>query len=365
MIFETTVDKLISGIENANRVTARNSTLTALNTILMLVSGKVLKIRATNLSLGVEFEVPVKAEQDGVIAVDGKIIADFLSALPRNAKITAKHNETTLTLSSGSSRTIIKTHPYEDFPTLPSVVGTEVTLPKNEFIRGVKSTAFAAAQSDIKPEISSVYLYADKNTLFFVATDSFRLAEKKETLRAPAEFPAVIIPYKNMVEIARVIESVEGVVTFTIGENQVSFQAESVYLTSRVVSGAFPDYKQIIPKAFGTEVVILKQDLLSTLKAANIFSDKFNQITFVISPENKKMECLAQNSDVGEYTSELTATLTGDEVSVSINQRYFIEALALIPQDSITMGLNGSNRAIVVRGVSDASFTYLLMPMNR
>lgn len=365
MIFETTVDKLLQSIENANRVTARNSTLTALNTILILVSGKSLKIRATNLSLGVEFEIPVKADADGVIAVDGKIVADFLSTLPKNAKIKAVLKETTLTLSSGNSRTVIKTHPYEDFPTLPSVSGTDVTLPKNEFIRGVRSTAFAAAQSDIKPEISSVYLYADKNTLFFVATDSFRLAEKKETLRVPAEFPAVIVPYKNMVEIARVLEAVDGAIKFTIGENQISFKAENTYLTSRVVSGSFPDYKQIVPKAFGTEVIMLKQDLLSTLKAANIFSDKFNQITFTINPAEKKMECLAHNSDVGEYSSTLEATLSGDEVSVSVNQKYFVEALALIPQDSITIGLNGSNRAVVVRGASDSSFTYLLMPMNR
>lgn len=365
MILETTVDKLIGSIENANRVTARNSTLSALGTILLLVSGKVLKVRATNLSLGVEFEVAVKAEADGVIAIDGKIVADFLNTLPRSAKVKLSHTENTLTISSGKNRTTVKTHPYEDFPTLPSVSGTELTLPKNEFIRGVRSTAFAAAVSDIKPEISSIYLNADKNTLYFVATDSFRLAEKTETLRVATEFPAVIVPYKNMIEIARVLEGVEGAVTLTVGENQISFAAESIYLTSRIVSGSFPDYKQIIPKVFGTEVVVLKKDLLDTLKGANVFSDKFNQITFKINPAAGVMECFAKNSDVGEYQGQMDATLSGDEVSISVNQKYFMEALALIPQDSITMGLNGSNRAIVVRGVSDGSFTYLLMPMNR
>lgn len=365
MIFETTVDKLIGNIENANRVTARNSTLSALGTILMLVSGKTLKIRATNLSLGVEFEVAVKAEADGVIAIDGKTVAEFLNTLPRSAKVKLLHTENTLTISSGKNRTTVKTHPYEDFPTLPSVNGTEVALPKGEFIRGVRSTAFAAAQSDIKPEISSIYLSVDKNILYFVATDSFRLAEKTENLRMAAEFPAVIVPYKNTIEIARVLEGVEGEVKLTIGENQISFAAENVYLTSRIVSGSFPDYKQIIPKAFGTEVVMLKKDLLDTLKAANVFSDKFNQITFKINPDTKTMECLAKNPDVGEYQGDMDASLSGDAVSISVNQKYLMESLALIPQDSITMGLNGSNRAIVIRGVSDGSFTYLLMPMNR
>jgi DNA polymerase-3 subunit beta len=365
MIFETTVEKLTSVIESADRVTARNASLPALSNILILVSGKVVKIRATNLSLGVEFELPVKAEQDGVIAIDGKTLSGFLNTLPKNEKIKLSLQNTVLSLVGGNNRTAIKIHPYEDFPTLPAVTGTQVAIPKAEFVRGVKHTAFAAASSDIKPEISSVYLTVSQNTLYFAATDSFRLAEKKENLKKPVEFPGIIIPYKNIIEIARILETVEGDITLTINENQIAITAPGIYLTSRIVSGSFPDYKQIVPKEFSTEVVVLKQDLLNTLKAANIFSDKFNQVSFAISPNKKSFTCVAKNADVGEYDGAIAATLTGDDVTIALNQRYLIEALALIPQDSITMGLNGSNKAVVIRGISDSSFTYLLMPMNR
>jgi DNA polymerase-3 subunit beta len=365
MIFETTVEKLITVIENADRVTARNASLPILSTILILVSNKTVKVRATNLSLGVEFELPVKAEADGVVALDGKTLYSFLSTLPRNEKIKLTQQDTTLFLAAGNNKTTIKTHPYEDFPTLPTISGVEVIIPKNEFIRGIKSTYFAAATSDIKPEIASVYLAADKNTLYFVATDSFRLAEKKEIIKKNVEFPAIIIPYKNIIEIARILENISDDITLTINENQVALTAPNIYITSRIVSGSFPDYKQIIPKDFTTEVVVLKQDLLNTLKAANIFSDKFNQITFSITPSKKKFECLSKNSDVGEYSGIITATLSGDDVSIALNQRYLTECLSLIPQDSISIGLNGGNKALVIRGISDNSFTYLLMPMNR
>ena len=365
MIFETTVEKLITVIENADRVTARNASLPILSTILILVANKTVKVRATNLSLGVEFELPVKAEADGVVSVDGKTLSGFLNTLPKNEKIKITQQDTTLHLVAGNNRTTIKTHPYEDFPTLPTITGTQVSIPKNEFIRGIKSTYFSAATSDIKPEIASVYLTVDKNTLLFVATDSFRLAEKKENLKKPVEFPAIIIPYKNIIEMARILELVNEDITLTINENQVAVTAQGIYITSRIVSGSFPDYKQIIPKDFQTEVVVLKQDLLNTLKAANIFSDKFNQITFSIDPSKKKFECIAKNSDVGEYSGIIEAAISGDTVSIALNQRYLIECLSMIPQDSITIGLNGGNRALVIRGVSDASFTYLLMPMNR
>jgi len=365
MIFESTVEKLLGVIESADRVTARNASLPALGTILILVSGKSLKIRATNLSIGVELEIPVKAEKDGVVAVDGKTLTNFLGAVPKSAKVKGSLDGTTLSLSAGSNKTTIKTHSYEDFPTLPSVTGTQVSIPKNEFLRGIKSTAFAAALSDIKPEISSVYLTGDKNTLIFAATDSFRLSEKKENIKSVSEFSPLLIPYKNIVEIGRILEAADSEITLTMSENQISFSAQGIYITSRIVSGSFPDYKQIIPKAFATEVIVLKQDLLTVLKAANVFSDKFNQITFTVTPSKKTVECFSKNSDIGEYAGEVEATLSGDDVSISLNQRYLIECLSIIPQDSISIGLNGSNRAIVIRGVSDPSFTYLLMPMNR
>ena len=158
MILETTVEKLIPLVDSANRITARNSTLTALSTILMVVSKNTLKVRATNLSLGIELEMPVKSEKDGTVAIDGKILAEFLNTLPKNSKIKITAEETTISVKTDKNRTTIKTHSYEDFPTLPVVSGVEVSIPKSEFIRGVKMTAFSAALSDIKPEISRVYV---------------------------------------------------------------------------------------------------------------------------------------------------------------------------------------------------------------
>lgn len=365
MIFETTVEKLISVVENADRVTARNASLPILGTILLITSGSSLKIRATNLSLGVEFEIGVKKEKDGVVAVDGKTLYTFLNTLPKNEKIKITETEGTLILTTAHNKTTIKTHPYEDFPTLPPSSGVKIQIPQKEFIRGVKNTYFSAAVSDIKPEIASVYISAENNTLLFVATDSFRLAEKKENLKKAVDFSPILIPYKNIIEIARILEGVQEEITLSISENQIAIVVQGIYITSRLTSGSFPDYKQIIPKEFQTEVIVLKQDLLNTLKGANIFSDKFNQINFSISPSKKKFECVSKNTDIGEYSGSIDATLSGDDVTISLNQRYLIESLAFIPQDSISIGLNGGGKAVVIRGVGDNSFTYLLMPMNR
>lgn len=365
MILETVVEKILFCFENAGRLTAKNPSLPALANVLFLVKNNTAKIRSTNLSIGVEFDLVVKSESNGVVALDSKTICNFLNSLPKNEKLKITLKDTSLTFTTKNNTTTIKTYPYEDFPTLPTVSGEEIILPKNTFINGVKNVSFASAVSDIKPEIASICLIPDKNNIYFVATDSFRLAEKKEELKKTVDFPQILIPSKNMVEIIKIIETKDDEVKIVIGENQVAFITNGVYITSKIISGSFPDYKQIIPKNFSTEIIVLKQDLINTIKSANVFSDKFNQINLTVASKKKQIECSAKNPDIGEYSGVIEGTINGDDVSISFNYTYLLDCLSVIPQDSVVLGLNGGNKAIVVRGVSNGSFTYLLQPMNR
>ncbi len=106
-------------------------------------------------------------------------------------------------------------------------------------------------------------------------------------------------------------------------KNQISFSSNGIYLTSRIIDGIFPDYRQIIPKEFKIEAVVLKQDLLNALKLSNIFSDKFNQINLLIKPKEKIFELSSQNNDVGENKTYLDAAIKGEEVVLGFNYKYF------------------------------------------
>ena len=148
-------------------------------------------------------------------------------------------------------------------------------------------------------------------------------------------------------------------------KNQISLSTDNIYLTSRIIDGTFPDYKQIIPKEYSTEAIVLKADLLNALKLTNIFSDKFNQITLIIKPKEKLFELQAKNTDVGENKTQISASTSGEEIEVKFNLKYFIDCFQSIYQDSATIHLGGDNKPIIIRGASDISFTYLIMPMNR
>ena len=184
-------------------------------------------------------------------------------------------------------------------------------------------------------------------------------------IKGNEEIPGILIPFKNIPEILRIFGEIQDVVRVCFNKNQISFSSENIYLTSRIIDGVFPDYRQIIPKEFKVEAVVLKQDLLNALKLSNIFSDKFNQINLLIKPKEKIFELSSSNNDIGENKTFLDAALKGEEVSLGFNYKYFLDCFQSINTDSISIRLNQSSKPMVISGASDNSFTYLIMPMNR
>jgi len=365
MKLECKIEEIRSAISQAERITGKNLTLPVLNSILLVASGKSLKIRSTNLSLGIEIEVPAKIEKEGVLAIPGSVLNGIFSNVFQNENISLESTDGNLTIKTKKSKIKIKGQQSDDFPTLPKVVGTSFEIEAKKLTDGIKSVYYSSSPSDIKPEISSVFIYTDQDNLVFVSTDSFRLAEKKVKTKGIEEILGILIPFKNVAEILRIFGDTTESLKVCFNKNQISFSSENIYLTSRLIDGVFPDYRQIISKDSSTNAVVLKQDLLNALKLSNIFSDKFNQVNLSIKPKEKILELSSINNDIGENKTYLDAAMTGEEVSLSFNYRYFLDCFASINTDSLSIKLSGANRPIVVTPVSDTSFLYLIMPMNR
>lgn len=365
MKIECEIEKIKDAISQVEKITGKNLTLPVLNSILLTASGKSLKLRATNLSLGIEVEIPAKIEKEGIVAITGSVLTSLFSNVTEKNTVFLEGNEGNLSVKTNKSKIKLKGQPHEDFPTIPIVSGTSFDIDSNKLIEGIKSVYYSSSVSDIKPEISSVYIYGDDENLVFVSTDSFRLAEKKIKIKNSSDISGMLIPFKNVSEILRVFGEFSGVITVCFNKNQVSFSSNNIYLTSRVIDGVFPDYRQIIPKEKKTEAVVLKQDLLNAIKLSNIFSDKFNQVNLLIKPKEKVFELSSANNDVGENKTLIDGTLEGEDVELSFNYKYFLDCFQSISTDSMSVKLDGTSRPITISPISDRSFTYLIMPMNR
>jgi DNA polymerase III subunit beta len=365
MKIECSIEKIKKALSSVERVTGKNLTLPVLSSILWVVTNKSLKLRATNLNIGVEIDVPAKIEEEGTVAVRGDILSSLFSVLQGDLNVKFELINDNLSVKTKTNSILLKSISHDDFPTIPLIKGQEIIIPNKKFIDGLKSVYYSSAISDIKPEIGSVYIYPDDDMLVFVATDSFRLAEKKIKIKQKLFFDGILIPFKNIIEIIKIFDGIDEDLKITLQKNQISFSLENIYLTSRVVDGNFPDYKQIIPKIPTTKAIVLKQELLSSLRISNLFSDKFNQIVLNIKPKEKKIEIESKNNDVGENISLVDGALSGEAISANFNYKYILDCFQSIESDSLSLELSGNNKAMIIRGVGDSSFLYLVMPMNR
>lgn len=366
MKIECVKEKLEKNVSRAEKISGKNLTLPILSCILIEAKEGNITLKSTNLDLGIEIVFPAKVIKEGKIAVPGNILSGFLSNLKEDSTIILEEKEGNLEISAGNAKSLIKGQLAEDFPVIPKISGeNKFSIDPEEFVRGIKSVWYSSSPSSIKPELSSVYIYVDGEEIVFVATDSFRLAEKRIKTRKRASFEPILIPFKNVPEIIRVMEGHKDEIIVNIDSNQISFSFNGIYLVSRVIEGSFPDYKQIIPKEIKTEAVCLKEDLVESLKIANVFSDNYNQIAFNLIPSSKKFELKTKNSNVGENINNIEAVFKGEDLSINFNYKYIADCFQSISADSVEMSFGGLSKPLLIKGVSDKSFLYLVMPMNK
>ncbi|MCC6290661.1 DNA polymerase III subunit beta [Candidatus Nomurabacteria bacterium] len=367
MKLECQRESLKQAVGLTEKVTSKSSSLPVLGFILLSAEGKNLIIRGTNLDLGCEWKLPAKVISPGAVLISGAVFYNLLSNINNVEKLTLEVVNKNLVVSVGSSSTLIKVQSTEDFPTLPELEETmELTLPIIDFVSGARAVGYAAALTDIKPEIASLYFYTDESNAYFVATDSFRLAEKKVDLKTEGDqVVKLIIPVRNVTEILRLLESTTGTAVWKFNRHQLTVITDRLRLTSRLIEGVFPDYRQIMPLNSISQVVLSRVELLNALKLSQIFTDRLNHVTLKLRPEDSVLELTSQNGDVGENTSLVPATINGEELIINLNLRYLLDGLQSISDEKVSLQFNGRTKPILLTSTSDDSFRYLIMPLNR
>src|SRR3989344_9294053 len=366
MKIECIKDQLEEALGKADKIAGKNITLPVLSGLYLDARQNSLSIKATNLDLGISISLPVKVSEPGIVVVPARIISSFISSLSKDKNIGITSKNQILEIKTSATKTQIKTLPSEDFPVIPEIDDDKAfSIPTRDFIFGIRSVIYAAAVGSIKPELSSISITHEGEFLVFAATDSFRLAEKKIRIKKVPHFKQILVPQKNAMEIIKIFDKGEEEISISIEEHQMALRSQNIYLTSRIIEGTFPDYRQIIPKETTSKAILLKQDLINSLKTSLIFSDVFNQLTLKLSPEAKSFEIESKNSSIGESVCSLEAVLEGDAISININHKYFTDCLQSVATDSISISFSGQAKPIIVQGVGDTSFLYIVMPMNQ
>ena len=366
-----TRDNLRKGITYCERSIGKNPTLPILGNIMLETEKGLLKLSATNLEVGVISYVRAKVEQEGKITVPANLLAGLIHNV-KDEQITLQEEGQMLKISSANFESKLRTTPAEDFPLIPRVTeGEQWKVVGRELSSAIRMVAPALATLETKLELTGVCITQGKEDIAIAATDGYRLAEKKIKLgKKPEKESVFIIPGRSAQEAERIFSEEEKEITVTTSENQIAFQNEDVYFVSRLIEGQYPDYKQIIPDKFKAKVKTSKEELVGSLRLAGIFSTVQTK-DVKINVEEDKVTLHALSGELGEHHATLPAETEGEKLDVTFNYQFLQDGLASIPEEDISLSLNGSEGPSSLRGIDNktkkevSNYLYIVMPIRQ
>ncbi len=365
MKIATVKEKILNASLLAERITGKKESLPILSCIRFDVEKDVV-LRATNLEAGIEVRIPAEIGEKGTIAVPATILSQTLRSISGDS-VKLATEDGNLLIESRGTKTLIKSVPHDEFPVLPSSEGSKgVEISRERLLKGLQGVSYAASPSMIRPDLGSVYLALKSGVLTAVATDSFRLAEKTIMETGSKKDIELLIPLRHALELQHILERLdEENVVLSGDDSQLVVSGGTVRYVSRIVDATFPNYREIVPKSAATEATVLKADLAEMLRKARVFGGNDQHVGLHIYPKKKIFTATARSNDVGEMSDSVDAALSGEDLDINFHIGYIAECLPSVESDSVTLSFAGTGKPLIVRGVSDSSFMYLVMPLNR
>lgn len=359
-----TTENIKLAVATAERFTGRHITLPILSHLLIKSDDKKTIVTATNLETGIEYAFPSKTQKTGVITAPAKLLNQLLQSIDDD-QITIETKQNQLIAHTDTSDTILLGLNPDDFPSLPVIKKEHTfTIASDSLIPSLQQVLPSVSLSDIKPEISGVFFSINPGKVIIAATDSFRLAEKAiEKCDGVKNSADCIVPARTIQELLRTMQSNNADdILVSLGERQILFEWNDIRIISRLIDGAYPPYKNIIPKSYETTLFISRNDLLKKIRLASIFSSRLNDVILKFS--TTEMEISTSNAEMGNTTSRLNIKGRGSSGSTVFNYRYLLDGLEALNEDNVVLNLNGVSGPALLQNQNDQTFLYLLMPIR-
>ncbi len=367
MEIEIESGKLAKALNVVSRVaTGGKATLPILNNVLIRVDEGKVSLTTTNLDMAVVDYLPVSASKDGVITVPAKLLAEFVANLPKGESVKMSVEGTKVTTKAGKYVSTLNGAVADDFPELPEIDEVKMVAFKmgvDEFKVGATQVMVAASNDMTRPALTGVYFNTDGGALYIAATDGYRLAERKFIEKVESEVKA-IVPASSLSEVMRSLNEEMEEIEILFDETQVRFRFGEIEITSKLIDGSFPDYRQLIPKDSEAEMTMDKAELLRVTKLAALFAREVGgSIVLEAKTATGTFSVASVANEFGENSSEIETEVTKDE-RVTLNSRFLIDALNATEEERVTLGFSGKLNPIIVKNEKSEKYTHIIMPLK-
>lgn len=351
-----------------NRVVSPNTTLPVLNNILIKAEGKKLHFSATNLEVAITYFIEAEVFNEGSITVPAKLITNYVSLL-KDDEVDLKLEEGfNLSIKTPFSDTKIKGIDPTEFPVIPEIHEGEKFIMESSFLAdAINQTVFSASTNLSRPILTGVLFRLRKNHLIMVATDSYRLTEKRiELKKTISDSMDYIIPSKTVSELGKILgvftdEKLECHLT----KNQVLFSIQNLKIISRLIDGNFPEYEKIIPTHSKTLAQINIQEFVLAVKKVILFAEETNNNVKISLTNNGKLIISTNETQIGEGTVEVDITMEGENNQVALNAQYILDVLGHMIGDTIHLAVDNKLAPVTIRPIQkDDGYTHVIMPLK-
>jgi DNA polymerase-3 subunit beta len=359
-------ENLFSALQIVSRAVSTRSTIPSLGGIQFVAEGTSMTLRATDMELGLTMALSdVQVETEGTVLLPGRLLGDVVRSLPPgDVTLALRPEQRDVELIASAARFHLRTLPSEDFPRLPELAADAATLPAGPLAETIDRVARAASRDEVRPILTGVLFQADGSKLTMVATDSYRLSVKHTELETPlAEAIEANVPARALRELARIVGQGSGDdVALSLERNQAVFRAGDVVLSSRLIEGQFPSWRQLIPESFEHEVRLPRSELLEVARRISQLAQRNAPLRFGFA--EGELTIAAETPEVGDAREAIPAPYSGEPLEIAFNPQFVIEGIESVDGEELVMKLSSPLRPGLLEPIGSEDFSYLVMPIR-
>jgi DNA polymerase-3 subunit beta len=367
MKLSLSTSELLNQLQTVTRVASTRSAVQALSGVMISVADdSPPELRATDMEIGLR--VPLKAEtsRPGSVVLPARLLLDVARSLPAaEVSLELRSAEQDVELISGPATFHLRTLRAEDFPTLPEPSPeTRVALPVDAFVATISRVARSASRDETRPVLTGILMSASGQELRMVATDSYRLSVKETALDAPLQGSLEAnIPARALQELARIAQAAPGdSLAVSVGQNQVVFELGDIVLSSRLIDGQFPNYRQLLPESVEHELRLASAELTDVVRRISLLAQKNAPLRLSFSEGTLTVS--AQTPDVGEASEAVPVPFHGEAFEIGFNPDFLRDGLESIESDELVLKLISPLRPGLIESPDSGDFVYLIMPIR-
>jgi DNA polymerase-3 subunit beta len=358
--------ELLNQLQTVTRVASTRTAVQALSGVKLSVAEEATQLLATDMDVGLCVPLQANCERPGEVVLPARLLLDVARALPHeHVSLELRAAEQDVELISGSATFHLRTLRVEDFPVLPTASPeNQVVLPAEAFVQTVSRVARSASKDETRPILTGILMSAAEQELRMVATDSYRLSVKQTKLETSLEGTLEAnVPARALQELVRIAQQVEHTtLSVSVGQNQVIFQLDGVTLSSRLLDGQFPNYRQLLPESVEHELRLATTELTEVVRRISLMAQKNTPLRLGFS--EGELTVSAQTPDVGEASETIPAPFHGEPFEIGFNPEFLRDGLESVESDELVLKLISPLRPGLIESPESGDFVYLIMPIR-